>query len=136
MNHLIRENSKEVTSIMSKRQQQQQRLKEKPTVSNILHTYGKQFTQIRERYADGGNGRCAVGVIMSYYGWDGSDNFNAVIGSFGALGELKFAGIDEDLLIDLNDSGLTFDEIADHIDLIHTADTISIRQYQNRRREN
>jgi hypothetical protein len=29
---------------------------------------------------------------------------------------LKHAGIDEDLVIDLNDSGLTFDEIADYLD--------------------
>lgn len=86
MNHLIRENSKEVTGIMSKRQQQQQLLKEELTISYILRTYGKQFEQIRERYSDGVNGRCAVGVIMSYYGWDGSDNFNAVMGLFGALG--------------------------------------------------
>jgi hypothetical protein len=33
-----------------------------------------------------------------------------------ALGELKRAGIDEDLLIELNDSGLSFDEIADNLD--------------------
>lgn len=42
---------------------------------------------------DGGNGRCAVGVIMSYYGWDGSDNFNAVVGLFGALGELNMQAL-------------------------------------------
>jgi len=31
---------------------------------------------------------------------------------------LKHAGIDEDLLINMNDSGLTFDEIADYLDTI------------------
>jgi hypothetical protein len=112
-------------------QQQKQPLKHHPTISHILRTYGKQFTQIREQYSDGDNGRCAVGVIMSYYGWDGSDNLNAVIGLFRALGELKNADVDEDLLIDLNDSGLTFNEIADYIDQIQTANIVSIREYQN-----
>jgi hypothetical protein len=68
---------------------------------------------------------------MSYYGWNGNDNLNAVIGLFGALGELKYAGIDEDFLIDLNDSSLSFNEIADYIDQIQTADIVSIREYQN-----
>jgi hypothetical protein len=94
------------------------------SIPQILRTYGKQFTQIRERYSDGDNGRCAVGVIMSYYGWGGSDNFNVVMGLFGALDELKYAGIDEDLLINLNDSGYTFDEIADYIDTIQTANRV------------
>jgi hypothetical protein len=49
-------------------QQQQQLLKEKLSISQILRIYGKQFTQITERYSDGCNGRCAIGVIMSYYG--------------------------------------------------------------------
>jgi hypothetical protein len=51
--------------------QQQQLLKPEETVSQILRTYGKQFTQVRGRYSDGYNGRCAAGVIMSYYGWNG-----------------------------------------------------------------
>jgi hypothetical protein len=38
------------------------------TVPQILRVYGKQFRQITERYSDGQNGRCALGVIMSYYG--------------------------------------------------------------------
>jgi hypothetical protein len=29
---------------------------------------------ITERYSDGHNGRCALGVIMSYYGWNGKDD--------------------------------------------------------------
>ena len=67
-------------------------------------------------YSDGHNGRCAIGVLMSYFGWDGRDNYDAAGGLFAALGELKHAGIDEDLLINLNDSGHTFDEIADYLD--------------------
>jgi hypothetical protein len=53
---------------------------------------------------------------MSYLGWDGRDGFDAARGLFAALGELKHAGIDEDLLIALNDSGMSFDEIADYMD--------------------
>ena len=43
------------------------------TVSHILHTYGKQFRQIQMRYSDGEDGRCAIGVIMSYLGGNGKD---------------------------------------------------------------
>jgi hypothetical protein len=43
--------------------QQQQLLKQELTISEILRTYGKQFRQITERYSDGHNGRCAMGVI-------------------------------------------------------------------------
>lgn len=53
------------------RQQQHQLLKQELTVSQILRIYGKQFTQITEQYSNGHNGSCAMGVIMSYYGWDG-----------------------------------------------------------------
>jgi hypothetical protein len=55
-------------------QQQQQLLAHELTISQILRTYGKQFTQIREQYTDGINGRCAMGVIFSYFGWDGNHN--------------------------------------------------------------
>jgi hypothetical protein len=62
------------------------------------------------------NGRCAVGVLMSYFGLDGKDDYNAASGIFAAIGQLKYAGIDEDLLINLNDSGYSFDEIAEYLD--------------------
>jgi len=58
-------------------QQQQQPLYPEETVSQILRTYGKQFTQVRRRYSDGHNGRCAAGVIMSYYGCNGKDDSKA-----------------------------------------------------------
>jgi hypothetical protein len=54
-------------------QLKQQLLRRELTVSQILREYGKKFTQITERYSDGRNGRCAVGVIMSYFGWNGRD---------------------------------------------------------------
>ena len=97
-------------------QEQRQALKQELSDSQILRTYGKQFTQIREQFSDGLTGRCAIGVIMSYHGWDGRDGIDAAIGLFAALSELKFAGIDEGILMDLNDSGMSFDEIADYLD--------------------
>jgi hypothetical protein len=93
-----------------------QLLKQKLTVSQILRTYGKQFTQIIERYSDGHNGRCALGVIMSYYGWNGKDDSQAASKLLGTLIALRYAGIDRNLLIDMNDSGISFDEIADYLD--------------------
>ena len=93
-----------------------QLLKQKLTVSQILRTYGKQFTQIIERYSDGHNGRCALGVIMSYYGWNGKDDSQASSKLLGTLISLRYAGIDRNLLIDMNDSGMSFDEIADYLD--------------------
>ena len=97
---------------------QQLLLRQELTVSQILRTYGKQFKQIQLRYSDGGNGRCAIGVIMSYFGWDGRVNFDTAYGLLAASDMLNRASIDEGLLIDLNDSGFTFDKIADYVDKI------------------
>ena len=98
--------------------QQQQLLKQDMTVSQILRTYGKQFRQIQNLYFDGVNGRCALGVIMSYYGWDGRDDSDAAELLLVASIQMKHAVVDEGLLIDLNDSGYTFDEIADYLDRV------------------
>ena len=98
--------------------QLQQLPKQDMTVSQILRTYGKQFRQIQMRYSDGHKGRCAIGLLMSFYGWDGKDNLDAAKRLLAALVELKDAGIDEGLLIDLNDSGYTFDEISDYLDRV------------------
>jgi hypothetical protein len=98
--------------------QQQQLLKQDMTVSKILRTYGKRFRQIQNQYSDGGNGRCALGVIMSYHGWNGIDDSDGVKLLLAESIQLKHANIDEGLLIDLNDSGYTFDEIADHLDRV------------------
>jgi len=65
--------------------QQQQLLKQELTVSQILRVYGKQFTQITKQYSDGHNGRCAIGVVMSYYGWDGKDDTRAASKLLGTL---------------------------------------------------
>ena len=56
---------------------QQQVLKQELIISQILHEHGKKFTQVRKQYSDGNNGRCAIGVQMSYFGWDGTEDFNA-----------------------------------------------------------
>ena len=95
---------------------QQLLLKQELTVSEILRTYGKQFKQITERYTDGHNGRCALGVIMSYYGWNGKNDSQATSKLLGTLIALRSAGIDKNSLIDMNDSGMSFDEIADYLD--------------------
>jgi hypothetical protein len=74
--------------------------------------------QIAERYSDGLNGRCALGVIMSYFGWNGRDDSNASSKLLGTLIALRNAGIDKNEIIEMNDSGFTFDEIADYLDRI------------------
>jgi hypothetical protein len=95
---------------------QVQLLKQELTIPQILRTYGKRFTQVRKRYSDGHNGRCAVGLIMSYNGWNGKDDADAPKKLLSTLVALRHVGIDKNLLIDLNDSGLTFDQIADYLD--------------------
>jgi hypothetical protein len=97
-------------------EQTQQLLKRELTVSQILREYGKKFTQITERYSDGRNGRCAMGVIMSYFGWNGRDENHASSKLLGTLIALRQAGIDKNFLIEMNDSGMTFNEIADILD--------------------
>ena len=101
--------------------QQQQLLKQELTVSQILRTYGKQFTQIHKRYSDGYNGRCAVGVIMSYNGWSDKAGPGAPRRLKAALAELEREGISKDQminLIELNDSNMMFDDIANYLENI------------------
>ena len=86
------------------------------SISQIIRTYGKQFTQIRKQYTDGLSGRCVMGVIMSYYGWDGKCITNAERRLYAALVALRQAGISKELLIELNDSGASFDGIPDYLD--------------------
>ena len=97
-------------------QQQQQVLKQELTISQILYTYGKQFKQITQQYSDGHNGRCALGIIMSYYGWNGKDDSQVTRKLLSILIALSYADIDKNLLAELNDSGVPFVEIADHLD--------------------
>ena len=99
-----------------RQQQHEQLLSQELSISQILRAYGRQFTQIREQYTDGVNGRCAMGVIMSYYGWDGKCCTNAERRLYAALVALRRAGLTKESLIELNDSGMTFEEIADYLD--------------------
>lgn len=57
---------------------------------------------------------------MSYYGWSGKDDSQAASQLLGTLIALRYAGVDKNLLIEMNDSGLSFDEIADYIDKFGT----------------
>ena len=95
---------------------QQLLLRKELTVSQILRTYGKQFTQITERYSDGNNGRCAMGVIMSDFGWNGKDDIRASRKLLSAFIALTHTGGSKYLIVQLNDSGMSFDEIADYLD--------------------
>ena len=95
---------------------QQQSLMRVLTVSQILRVYGKRFTRITERYSDGHNGRCAIGVLMSYFGWNGKEDTHAASRLLDASITLRHVGISTSLVIRLNDSGMSFDEIADYLD--------------------
>ena len=106
------ERNTHVPNISTISQQSNQEL----SISQIIRTYGKRFAQIRKQYTDGLDGRCVMGVIMSYYGWDGKCITNAERRLYAALVALRHAGISKELLIELNDSGATFDEIADYLD--------------------
>ena len=71
--------------------------KQETSISQIIRTYGKHFTQIRQRYTDGLGGRCVMGLIMSYYGWDGKCITNAERKLYAALVALRRAGISKEL---------------------------------------
>jgi hypothetical protein len=97
----------------------QQKLKQEMTVSQILRIYGIQFTQIKERYSDGLNGRCVMGVITSYYGWNGRDGPDVTRRLLDTLVALRHQGVGKELVIAMNDAGATFNEIADYLDENH-----------------
>jgi hypothetical protein len=53
---------------------------------------------------------------MSYCGWNGKDDSTATGKLLDVTIALRQAGIRRDFVVRLNDSGLTFDEMADNID--------------------
>jgi len=55
---------------------------------------------------------------MSYYGWNGKDVSQASRKLLGTLIALRYTKIDRNLPIEMNDSGYTFDEIADYLDRV------------------
>ena len=99
---------------MSLTSQLQYLLAQQMSLPEILCVYGKQFKQIKRRFSDGQNGRCAMGLIMSYYGWDGRSDVSKSMKI--ALNSLREVGISRGTIIKLNDSGKTFVEIADYVD--------------------
>ena len=56
---------------------------------------------------------------MSFYGWDGEVDSRASKKLLRAFIALSNAGLNKDLVIQLNDSGMSFDEIADYLDHLH-----------------
>jgi hypothetical protein len=90
--------------------------KQEASISQIIRTYGKYYKQIRNKYTDGQAGRCVMGLIMSYYGWDGKCITNAERRLYAAQVALRRAGISKELLIEMNDSGASFDDIANYLD--------------------
>jgi hypothetical protein len=56
------------------------------------------------QYSDGKNGRCAIGVIMSYLVWDGKDDVRASRKLLSAFIALTNTGVSKDLVVQLNDS--------------------------------
>ena len=81
------------------------------------------------QYSDGKNGRCAIGVIMSYFGWDGKDDIRASRKLLSAFIALTHAGVSKDLVIQLNDSGMSLDDIADHLDQLNELTTNDLIEY-------
>jgi hypothetical protein len=56
---------------------------------------------------------------MSYNGWNGKDDFEAGKKLMKALDELEQARISKIFIFQLNDSGISFDKIADYIDIVY-----------------
>ena len=57
-----------------------------------------------------------MGVIMSYFGWNGKDDVRASRKLLSAFIVLTHTGVSKDLVVQLNDSGMSFVEIADYLD--------------------
>ena len=83
--------------------------------SNTTYLW-KTIQAVKKLYSDEPDGRCAIGVIMEYYGWDGKHNSDMTKSLLATYHALKKANISDDIIIELNDSGVTFDEIADFLD--------------------
>ena len=58
---------------------------------------------------------------MSYYGWNGRDDSQATKKLLNTLIALSYAGFERNILTVMNDSGYTFNEIADYIDKVAAA---------------
>ena len=55
-----------------------------------------------------------MGVLISYFGWDGKSDSDIATSLKAAIPTLTKTGLTDDFfIIDMNDSGFTFDQIAD-----------------------
>ncbi|MGI0042284.1 MAG: hypothetical protein ACRD47_01120 [Nitrososphaeraceae archaeon] len=54
---------------------------------------------------------------MSYHGWNGKDDPDAAKRLLATLVALRLAGTNKESLIEMNDCGMTFEEMADYLDL-------------------
>jgi hypothetical protein len=54
---------------------------------------------------------------MLYHGWNGKDDHDAAKRLLATLVALRLAGTNKESLIEMNDCGMTFEEIADYLDL-------------------
>jgi hypothetical protein len=59
---------------------------------------------------------------MSYYGWKGKADSYPAEKLLGASIALRHTGVSKDLIIRLNDSGSTFNEIVDYLDRVEMAE--------------
>ena len=99
--------------------QQQQQLKQKISISQILRTNSKQFRKITERYSDGRSGRCAIGLIMTNFGWVGECDSDMISNLQIPLPSLGNIGLHDDFfIIGLNDSYMKFDEVVNYLDIM------------------
>jgi hypothetical protein len=89
-------------------------LTQEMSLPEIFCVYSKQFKQIKRRFLDERNGRCAMGLILLYYGWDGHSDTSKPMKI--TLNLLREVGTSRGTIIKLNDSGKTFNEIADYLD--------------------
>ena len=56
------------------------------------------------------------GCNNELFGWNGKDDVRASRKLLSAFIALTHTGVSKDLVVQLNDSGCTFDEIADYLD--------------------
>ena len=127
--HCLLDSYRSLTLCTITMSQEEQSSRQELTVSQILRVYGKQYTQITERYSDGHDGRCAIGVVMSYYGWDGKEDSRTSKKLLSGFIALTHAGVSKDLVIQLNDSGLSFNDIADYLDQLNELTSSDLIEY-------
>ena len=80
---------------------------------------GQEFNSRQELKEHESTQHQKMSTLMSYYGWNGkrdSNSFDVARSLTSTLHALKNTGVQIDFIAQLNDSGSTFDEIADFLD--------------------